>query len=647
MINRFCAFSLAAACLAGAAAAAPPRNLGAAVTLDGIPEPIALDTRDRLADYLQARPASVLGFSPQEQLLIRSRFGDTEQLHVVALAGGARRQLTFGPDPVACAAFSPDPQRGALVYLKDRDGDASFQLYYQRLAEPGARLLSEARSDNSAPVWSSSGHDLAFTSTANNGLSHDIMVIDPESGALPHLVVAGDNADWRALDWAADDHLLLVLKTVSRSESHLYLVDLANGQRRELDPTATPASIPDARLARDGQGVYYISDAYGEFSQLRYINIFTGQKAAMSDSIRADTVELALSRDGRYLAFTSNDGSSDRLNLVDLVAHQDLTPPRLPFAGIMRGLSFDADARRLAFSLASPAQPGDAFVLDIATNSLAAWTHSETGPVDTAKFITPRLVHVPTFDRDGMRAREIPTYVYEPAAAGRHPVLIALEWGPERQFRPDFDPWIQYLVNEQGFAVVAPNLRGAPGYGKSYVAAGMGPAREDAIKDIGALLVWVRAQRDLDAPRLYVSGRGYGATLALAALVNYSDRVRGAVALSGISDLVEWLGGSGTAVQAQRRAQWGDERDLQTRAALRRLSPLTNVDRITRPLLVAHGKNDREVPAEQSDELVAAARSHNVAVWYLVANDQGHELAGKGAHDAFLRTFAQFLASQP
>jgi dipeptidyl aminopeptidase/acylaminoacyl peptidase len=646
MMIRFCVFWLAAACTAAVSAAAQPRNLGASVTLDGIPEGVAAAPL-RLADYLQSRPARVLGFSPQGQLLIRSRFGYAEQLHLVTRAEGARRQLTFGQDPVAYAAFSPDPQRSAFVYLRDRDGDASFQLYYQRLAEPGARMLSDASAQNSSPVWSSSGHEVAFTSTASDGQSHDILVVDPESGALPRLVAGGEGADWRALDWAIDDHLLLVKKTVSRNESHLYLVDLGNGQRRELDPLSSPVSISDARLAHDGQGVYYISDAYGEFSQVRYLNIFTGQKAAMSDNGHFDAGELALSRDGRYLAFTSNEGGSDRLNLVDLVAHQDLTPPRLPFAGLIRGICFDADSKRLAFSLAAPTQPDDAFVLDIATNSLTAWTHSEAGPVDVASFITPHLVEVPTFDRDALHAREIPTYVYEPAGSARHPVLIALEGGPEQQFRPDFDPWIQYLVKEQGLTVVAPNLRGSHGYGKSYAAAGMGLLREDAIKDIGALLVWVRARRDLDGHRVLISGRGYGATLALTTLVNYSDHVRGAVALGGISDLVGWLGGANTGMQAQRRALFGDERDLQTRAALRRLSPLGNVDRITRPLLIAHGRNDREVPLEQSDQLVAAARSHNVPVWYLVANGQGHDLAGNPAYDEFLRTFARFIAALP
>jgi dipeptidyl aminopeptidase/acylaminoacyl peptidase len=83
------------------------------------------------------------------------------------------------------------------------------------------------------------------------------------------------------------------------------------------------------------------------------------------------------------------------------------------------------------------------------------------------------------------------------------------------------------------------------------------------------------------------------------------------------------------------------------RAVLRRLSPISNIARITRPLLVVQGKNDREIPLAQSEELVAVARSRSIPVWYLIANDSGHEIRGTPAEESFLRVLAQFLGSLP
>lgn len=646
MIKTSATCCLLVAVLGAAPLHAELRPVGATVTLDGIP-PAAPGEAGRLADYLQARPARSCGFSPQGAVLIRTRFGDSEQLHLVEKEGGARRQLTFGHDPVAWAAYSPDPARNALAFLKDVQGDGRNQLYYQHAGDASARMLSDGHSQATAPLWSSSGREIAYSSNARDGQSHDIVLVDPETGAPPHLIVTGDAFDWQALDFASDDHLLLVLQTLSPAESHLFVIDLASGLRRELDPSPTPVLIKDARLARDGQGVYYLSNGYGEFDQLRYINLFSGQKSALSEHIAADIDALALSRDGHLLAFTSNEGGNSRLNLVDVLTHQDLIPPNLPFAGVMQGLAIDAEGKHVMFSLAAPNHPDDVYVLDVAANHLAAWTHSESGPIDAAKFVLPRLINVPTFDHDSARTREIPSFLYTPAAPGKHPVLLALEGGPEAQFRPGFDPWIEYLVNEQGYAVVAPNLRGSPGYGKSYAAAGHGILREDAIKDLGALLVWLRAQRDLDGQRVVISGHHYGAALALAAFATFPDRVRGVVSVSGVSDYIEWLGGMNPDTQAERRAEFGDERDLALRSALHHLSPLANLDRLNRPLLVVHGKNDREVPLAQAEELVAVARSRSIPVWYLVANDQGGELRGTAAEESYLRVFTQFLGSLP
>ena len=61
--------------------------------------------------------------------------------------------------------------------------------------------------------------------------------------------------------------------------------------------------------------------------------------------------------------------------------------------------------------------------------------------------------------------------------------------GRKRKFRPGFDPWLQYVVNELGFAVVAPNPRGSSGYGKAHLALDNGMLRDDVVWDLGAIIV--------------------------------------------------------------------------------------------------------------------------------------------------------------
>jgi len=611
---------------------------------DNIPDAPA-ELADSLDGYLSARQATPLGWSPKGQLLISTRFGDVEQLHVVEQAAGERRQLTFLHEPITEAEFSPDPGRPSFFFLKDVGGNENAQLYYQRLGEPKPKLLTDGKSLNGAALWSNSGREIAFFSTARDGVNYDIDIVEPAAGTLPHLAVTGDDSAWYPLDWSPDDRKLLVLKYVSIGEGYLYVVDLSSGQKREVDPAAGKVGIAGAKFSRDGQGVYLISDRDSEFKKLRYVNLFTAEKAILSDHIPWDVEELAISRDGHYLAYVSNEAGASKLNVVDLRTHQDLTPPRLPAPGIIDHVKFDAEGKRLVFGFSSAALPRDAYVLDLANNRLEAWTHSEAGAVDTAKFVTPRLTQFPTFDRNDGRSRQEPVYVYEPAARGVHPVLLMLHGGPESQFRPGFDPWLQYVVNELGFAVVAPNLRGSSGYGKAYLALDNGMLRDDVVKDLGAIIVWVSSQSTFDRKHVAVAGGSYGGFLALAALANYGDRLIGGVDLAGIADFISFLTNTAPYRQSLRRAEYGDERDPDMRAYLRRISPLTNADRISKPLLVVHGKNDPRVPLGEAEQIVARLRSRGGEVWYLQAKDEGHGFRKKQNRDAYYRTFAQFIKS--
>jgi len=142
-----------------------------------------------------------------------------------------------------------------------------------------------------------------------------------------------------------------------------------------------------------------------------------------------------------------------------------------------------------------------------------------------------------------------------------------------------------------------------------------------------------------------VSGGSYGGYMALATLVNFSERLRGGVDMSGITDFVGFLSGTAPYRQSEQRAEFGDERDPDMRAYLRRISPLTNAERIARPLLIVHGRNDPRVPASEAEQIVNRVRSKGGEVWYLQAGDEGHDFGKKPDRDAYYRTFAQFLTT--
>jgi dipeptidyl aminopeptidase/acylaminoacyl peptidase len=283
------------------------------------------------------------------------------------------------------------------------------------------------------------------------------------------------------------------------------------------------------------------------------------------------------------------------------------------------------------------------YVYDLNHNALERWTRSETGPVDVASFVPAELVRYPTWDRVAGGQRMISAYLYRPRGAGPHPVVIDIHGGPESQSRAGWNPFVQFLVNELGYAVIAPNVRGSSGYGKTFLKLDNGVLREDAVKDIGSLIVWLGLQPMFDRDHVAVMGGSYGGYMALAALAAYGDRLKGGVDEVGISNFVSFLENTAPYRRDLRRAEYGDERDPKMRAFLNQISPVNKVALIRRPLLVVEGLNDPRVPPMEAQQIVWRMRSKGSEVWYLAAKDEGHGFRKKANEDVYLETVAMFL----
>jgi dipeptidyl aminopeptidase/acylaminoacyl peptidase len=253
------------------------------------------------------------------------------------------------------------------------------------------------------------------------------------------------------------------------------------------------------------------------------------------------------------------------------------------------------------------------------------------------------LIRYPTWDRVNGKQRMISAYVYRPRSAGACPVVIDLHDGPDWQYRPHWDPFIQFLVNDLGYAVIAPNVRGSSGYGKSFLKLDDGVLREDAVRDVGSLLFWIGLQPAFDRDHVAVMGSSYGGYLTLASLASYGDRLRGGIDISGIANFVAFMGAPSVYRRDMRREEYGDEREPKMRSFLSRISPLSNAAQIRRPLLVVQGLNDPRVPATESQQMAYRIRSKGIEVWYLAAKDEGHGFRRKPNQDAYLLTAAMFL----
>jgi dipeptidyl aminopeptidase/acylaminoacyl peptidase len=250
----------------------------------------------------------------------------------------------------------------------------------------------------------------------------------------------------------------------------------------------------------------------------------------------------------------------------------------------------------------------------------------------------------PTFDKIDGKPGMIPAFLYKPKnKKGPLPVIIDIHGGPEGQELPYFSSTTQFWLNELGVAVLAPNVRGSSGYGKSFLKLDNDYKREDSVKDIGKLLDWIKTQPDLDANRVAVIGGSYGGYMVLSSMVNYNERIRCGVDIVGISNFVTFLKNTKEYRQDLRRVEYGDERDPKMAEFLQKISPTTNSDKITKPLFVVQGLNDPRVPASEAEQMVAEIRKNKGDVWYMLAKDEGHGFRKKTNRDHYTAAVILFF----
>ncbi len=629
---RACALTICTALVcASAAGQQPNRIVQGQLEIEGVP-PVSDALLARLHPYQNTRQATFRGWLG-DGILIGTRFGNTSQLHRVETPLGARRQITFFEEPVGAAQVSPTPDPDSFIYARDTGGSEFYQLFRFDLATGDSALLTDGKSRYSNVVWSKDGQRFSYTTTERNGADWDIHLQDLAGNTTVALAAGGSG--WHATDWSPDGKRLLAIRYVSINESYLYEVELQSGATTRLLSDAPPAAIANARYDDTGDYVFFATDMHAEAVALRRMRRSDGAIDVIAEDARWGIEQFVIS--GDRLAFTVNEDGISRLRVIAL---PDLAPVPLPALpdGIYFSLRFSADGSQLGFAVNRATAPTDVYSLDFGDNALTRWTRSESGGLREESMAEPELVHYPTFDE-----REIPAFVYLPAGDGPHPVLIEIHGGPEGQYRPRFSYTTQFLVNELGIAVVAPNVRGSSGYGKAYLKLDNGYLREDSVKDIGALLDWIATRDDLDAKRVVVSGGSYGGYMVLASLVHFGDRLTAGVERVGISNFVTFLKNTQGYRRDLRRVEYGDERDPDMRTFLERISPLNQVEKIGRPMLIAQGLNDPRVPASESQQIVAALREREIPVWYVLARDEGHGFRKKVNRDYLTAATMLFL----
>jgi dipeptidyl aminopeptidase/acylaminoacyl peptidase len=445
------------------------------------------------------------------------------------MPGGARNQISFFDEPVTNGSFCPSPDHNGFLFTKDIGGNEFSQIYWYDMKTRVSEMISDGQSRNFGILWSNAGDKFAFTSSRRNNKDFDIYVSDIATPKKSTIKMDRGNGYWVATDWSPDDTKLIVIQYLSSTKSNSFILDLKTNELTQINDNKTEATFIAVSWDHTGKRIYATTNQGREFNTLVEYNVDTGKIKYITDSIPWDIDEFATNKAKTWAAFTVNENGFSQLYLFDIDSGRYKKVSSLP-VGQIYSISFHPTKEILAMVMNTTVSPGDIYTLDLQTMKNVRWTTSEVGGLDTSSFPKPELISYETYDEIDGKKRLIPAFVYKPPNSdGPLPVMISIHGGPEGQHTPRFSSFYAFLANEMGIAVIAPNVRGSAGYGKTYLKLDNGFNRENSVMDIGKLIEWIQDQPEFDKERIAVFGGSYGGYMVLSSMYNHLLRKHGRI----------------------------------------------------------------------------------------------------------------------
>ena len=412
--------------------------------------------------------------------------------------------------------------------------------------------------------------------------------------------------------------------------------DPATGEERTVFRAGGPENpngIQPARITPDGQSVVLADYSTGGDLELVQIDIASGKRTVL-----AGLPGRSLCRMSTITSFPPNVYLSKKTGEVIAARFVGDRPTIVPvtpdFAevyaalstlseGVLNQLSSDTDERYWVASFTHDREPDLTYLYDHHTGEsrLLLRSRPDLDPADLAP-----MRGVTYTARDGL---PIHAFLTLPLGVPHQdlPLVVLAHGGPWANDVWRFDQGVQLLAN-RGYAVLQPNFRGSDGYGRQHLLAAVKELAGAMHNDLIDGADWLVEQGLVDPTRIAIMGASYGGYAALVGATVTPDYFATAIDIVGVSDLPNCINSMPAFVRPVLRNNWvtyaGDPDDPKDLADMRARSPITMVDKIRIPLLIAQGAKDPRVVQAESDNIVAALRERGLEVEYLLAEDEGH-----------------------
>jgi dipeptidyl aminopeptidase/acylaminoacyl peptidase len=570
-----------------------------------------------------------------------SNLSGRNNLWLVPSEGGWPMQLTVSNERQTSPTWSPDGKW--IAYISDYDGDEQWDIFLVSPKTGQVKNLTNTREiAEESPAWSHDGRYLAYMVKPKTSSVFEIDVYDTVLREVKHLTTgtAKDRMNVAPI-WSADDTLIVYTQEQSkRTDSNVFLVDVASAQSTLLTPHDGERNYDASDISPDGKNVLITSNAGNGYENVGLLDI-APRKIRWLTQDKWEISGESFSPDGKFLTYAANvDGNAD-IYLYDIASGKARALP-LP-KGVNQAAGspspFTRDGSQMLYAHNGPTAPGDLWIYNIGDGKSRQLTQSLVGGVRAEDMVEPYLVHYPS--KDGKWT--ISAFVYVPynlPRNGQHPAIVLVHGGPTAQTMNSFNRFVQYMAN-QGYLVIAPNYRGSTGYGREFREANLFDMGGGDLQDVLAAADWIQQTGYVDPKKLILMGGSYGGYMTMMGVTKAPEMWAAGVPIVPFVNWFTEIEHEDPVLQQSDLATMGDL--VKNKALYEDRSPINFVDRIKSPLYLLAGGNDPRCPKEEAQQVVDAVKKRGGVIEYKVYENEGHGFAKvENQIDAYKRV-ADFL----
>lgn len=577
---------------------------------------------------------------------------DGKQLSFLAPVDGV---LNIWVGPVDGEEFRPvteDTDRGIrtylwshssnhLIYLQDVGGDENWRLYITDLENGGTRDLTPFENVRAIPVQASKDYPDTILVLLNKDKPelYDVYRLTLSTGELEKIAENPGNV----IAWLADEEMnVRIATTMTAQGGQDILIRDGEGSdwRHLLSWSPEDAGTSHIRgFNKDGTLLYMTDSRDANAGRLVSLDISSGELTVLFADDQYDVTASFRHHETREPQMVGV--LRDRLDwhVLDEAIREDLETLKGLHSGDFSVADRTDDDSRWVVRFDSSDSPMCYYLYDRRAKEARFLFNSR----DDLQNYT--LAPMEPFSYETSDGLTVHGYLTFPPGAERQnlPMVLNVHGGPWLRDTWGYDAEAQWFAN-RGYICMQVNYRGSAGYGKRFVNAGDkewgGKMHDDLVEAVN----WAVAEGYADPERVAIYGGSYGGYAALVGATFTPDFFRCAVAIVGPSNLITFINSIPPywrPLMEQMHKRVGNP-ETEAEFLISR-SPLSKVDNIAIPMLIAQGANDPRVKQAESEQIVEAMKAKGIPHQYLLFPDEGHGFAKPENRMIFYTAAEQFL----